>query len=384
MGHAGQLEVGDLLPDVEMHHLALACGARRAHQFGVVLGEKEVVERFGEEAAARIEEAGDEGAFLVLVVVHHADRDVVGLRVVADLPDLGHVLQRGDEALARRRVIHGGNARAFLALLIPDLMHLEQIQIGVEQHQGVRQVVGHREVLAVAGDGDVARVDAGADLRHHLEVPDVELGDPAVARGEEDIAPVGREFRSAVQRVAAGEAVDRFQLVAVEHRDVVVAGFDHDEQVHHVHALEDIGGFGRQAAGREIGHARSLDIGCRKSWRWRHGGVDVLGQRGDLVLVQTVGEAQHLGRRAAGADGLDRLGLPQPRQALRQQRRAGQAEPAGAVADRAMLLVERRCIGGAGARCKHGDGQQAETRGTFPEADLPGRCRLGDRGGGEG
>jgi hypothetical protein len=204
---------------------------------------KKVVERFGKEAAARIEEAGNEAAFLVLEVVDHADRNVVGLGVVADLPHLRHVLQRGDEALARRGVIHGGNARAFLAVLVPHLMHLEQVQVGIEQHQRVRQVVGHREVLAVARDGDVARIDAGADLGHHLEVPDVELGDPAVARGEEHVAPVRRELRPAVQRVAAGEAVDGFQLVAVEHRDMVVAGLDHDEQVHHVHALEHPGGF---------------------------------------------------------------------------------------------------------------------------------------------
>jgi hypothetical protein len=45
-------------------------------------------------------------------------------------------------------------------------------------------------------------------------------------------------------------------------------------------------------------------------------------------------------------------GLLQARQAFRQQRRAGQAEPAGAVAGGAMLLVERGAIGSGGGKCE--------------------------------
>jgi hypothetical protein len=56
-------------------------------------------------------------AFLVLEVVDHAGRDVIGLRVVRDLPNLLDVLQRGDEALARRGVVDGGNARTVLPSL---------------------------------------------------------------------------------------------------------------------------------------------------------------------------------------------------------------------------------------------------------------------------
>jgi hypothetical protein len=45
------------------------------------------------------------------------------------------------------------------------------------------------------------------------------------------------------------------------------------------------------------------------------------------------------------------FGLAQPREAFGQQRRAGQAEPAGAVAAGAMLLVERRGVGCGGGKC---------------------------------
>ena len=39
----------------------------------------------------------------------------------------------------------------------------------------MRQVVGDHDELAVAGHRDVARVDAGAHLGDHLQVPQVEL-----------------------------------------------------------------------------------------------------------------------------------------------------------------------------------------------------------------
>ena len=44
---------------------------------------------------------------------------------------------------------------------------LDQVQVGVEQHQRVRQVVGRHHPAAVAADGDVAHVQAGAHLGHH-------------------------------------------------------------------------------------------------------------------------------------------------------------------------------------------------------------------------
>jgi hypothetical protein len=70
----GSLRSAIFFLHVEMHHLALAGLAAGAHQLRIILGEKEVVERLGEESTLRIEEAGNEAAFLVLEVVDHADR----------------------------------------------------------------------------------------------------------------------------------------------------------------------------------------------------------------------------------------------------------------------------------------------------------------------
>ena len=49
-----------------------------------------------------------------------------------------------------------------------------------------------------------------------------------------DEAAVGRELRPAVQREAGRETGQRLEAVAVEDRDVVIAGLDHDEQVQRV------------------------------------------------------------------------------------------------------------------------------------------------------
>ena len=183
--HAGQFEVGDLLAHIEVDHLAADCAlrivARGAHHLVVTLGEVEVVEVVVELAALRIEETGDELAFAILEVVDHAGRNVVGLRVVRNLPHLLDVLERGDEALARRGVVDGGNARGHLAVLVGHRQDLLQVEVSVEDDQAVRQVIGHRHPLAVAGHRRVARVDAGAHLGDDLEIPQVELGDPAVA-----------------------------------------------------------------------------------------------------------------------------------------------------------------------------------------------------------
>jgi hypothetical protein len=102
----------------------------------------------------------------------------------------------------------------------------------------VRQVVADQHPLAVAGHSGVARIETGADLGDHHQMVEVIFADPAVARGEIDEAAVRRKLRSAVQRIAAGKAVQALETVAVEERDMMVAGFDDDEQIQRVGTLE--------------------------------------------------------------------------------------------------------------------------------------------------
>jgi hypothetical protein len=205
----------------------------------VALGEKEIVEIILEQGSLRIEHGRSEVTFPVLVVVHQSFGNRFGVGIVADLPDFGNVLQCGDETLARRRVVDRRDPRSLVAGGVERRDDLHQREVfGVEQDQAVRQVVGNHHPLAVTGNGSVARVQAGADFGDDDQVVDVELGDPAVARSEIDKAAIGRELRAAVQCVAAGEAVQAFELVAVEHRHVMVAGFDDDEQIQRVGAFQ--------------------------------------------------------------------------------------------------------------------------------------------------
>ena len=325
--------------------------ARGAQRVGVVLAEEEVVQRFVQHRAAHAQKAVLGQAFLHLVVVHEAVVDRLGLGVVADFPQFGDVLERHHEAAPRLGVVHGRHARALAAVERVRRIGAPVLQLGVEQHHRVRQVVGGHHPLAVARDGDVAHVDAGAHLGHHLQVPQVVLGDPAVARAEVDVAPVRCELGPAVQGKAAGKAVDDLEAVAVEQRDVVVAAFDHHEQVHRVGLPP--------RAGRPVAPACGFlaaggDVGVAPARRRRDRGVDPLGQGGDFVGLQGAGKRQHLGCRAAVADHLERFRLAQSRQAFGQQRGAHAAQALLAVAAGAVLLVERRRVdagrGGRGRR----------------------------------
>ena len=169
---------------------------------------------------------------------------------------------------------------------------LHQVQVGVEQRQRVRQVVGRHHPAPVARDRHVAHVQAGAHLGDDGEVPEVVLRDPAVARAEVDVAAVGRELRSAVQRIAAGEAVDALEAVAVDQRHVVVAAFDDDEQVHRVGAPHRLG---RQVLRTRRLDARGTDVGLGPDRRRAHRRVDPAGQRADRVATE------HARRRPASA-----------------------------------------------------------------------------------
>jgi hypothetical protein len=107
--------------------------------------------------------------------VDEARRDRLRLLVVAHFPHLRDVLQRRHEALARRRVVHGGHARGRFAVAIARLQHLDQVQVGIEQRERVREVIGRHHPAAVAGDRNVAGIDARADLGHGLQAVEIEL-----------------------------------------------------------------------------------------------------------------------------------------------------------------------------------------------------------------
>jgi len=75
--------------------------------------------------------------------------DRTGLVAIGQFPQLGNVLQRDNEAFARRRIVDGRDARA-AAFRIPDGNHLEQRQIArVEHDERLRQVVADEDIAAV-------------------------------------------------------------------------------------------------------------------------------------------------------------------------------------------------------------------------------------------
>jgi hypothetical protein len=269
----------------------------------------------------------------------------LGIRVVADLPDFRHIFQRGNKALARRSIVDSRHARALVSLGVHHRDDLRQRQIlRIEHHQRVWQVVGHHHPFAVARHGGIARVEAGAGFRHDLQVPQIVFGHPAVARGEVDEAAVRRIFRAAVQRVAAGEAVDAFELVAIKHRDMVIAGFDDDEQVHRVGTFQRSGRLVWQIQGCGIDHLRRLDLGLAPD-RCRHNlGVDEIGQRLYFLSFQLVAKRRHLRRRAAVTDDLEGFRLAQAFEIFRQQRRTDTAEAVFTVTGQAVFLVQRLCV----------------------------------------
>ena len=313
---------------------------------------------------------GQERAFAIAEVVDEPDRDVGRLRVVAHLPQLLDVLQRHDEAPARRGVVHRRDARGALPFAVGDREHLHQLEVRVQDRQRVRQVVRHRHVLAVAGHRGVARVEAGAHLGNEREVPQVVLRDPAVARGEVDEAPVGRELRPAVQRVAAREARERLEAVAVEDRDVMVAGLHDDEEVQRIGAeLRP----GRQRTGVRVLDPRRADLVHAPRRRRRRRCVDVVGELPDLRGREPVGEGGHLRGDPPLRDRLGRGRFPQPLEVRRQERRPHPAETVRAVAARAVLGVELRRVRRSRRRQRKHDCKRGER--PHRRAASGGRCR---------
>ena len=201
----------------------------------------------------------------------------------------------------------------------------------------MRQVVGDGDDAPVMRDGEVAGVDPGPDFGHDLQAVQVILGDPAIAGGEIDEPSLGGEFWATMQGEAAFKPGDRFEPVAVQNGDMVIAAFDNDEQV------QRIGGKDRrwgQRVGIDNNDVAGDDLRVspdRRRGQWRKNQIR---QRRDLVLAEYFAESGHLCRGAAQGDGSDCAFLTQPFETFRQQCGAGQPQSVDAVTGGAMFLIQ--------------------------------------------
>ena len=339
VGHAAQGQLGDFPSDVQVDHHPGVIGARRAHQVAVVRGEEKVVERTGRGDAPQGEEplrGRDRLDPALFIVVDKSLIDRIAFRAGGDFPNLRHVLQRGDEAFATGGLIDCRNPRGCARLVGHVENFLDGKIVGRKDHQAGRQVVGNGQMLAVAGNGDVAGIDAGAHLGHRLQAPDVIFHHPSVARHDEDIAAVGGELRSAMHRIARREAGNRLHDVAIQHGDVVIAGF------HHQGDVQGIAGKDRRL-GRSIVAVKATAGGDfrlppnRDHRRWL---AQERGEFADLRRAQARGVPRHLGERSARGDHLSEFFTAQPRQRLGKQGRAGVAQARVAVTACAVVLVQ--------------------------------------------
>jgi len=206
----------------------------------------------------------------------------------------------------------------------------------------VRQVVGDHDVTVVGGNREIARVDAGADFGDQLEIVNVVFTDPAIARCEVNEAAVRGILGPAVQGEAGLEAMDRFEAVAVQQGNVVVAQLDDQEQVEQVIHLEHR--FVGQILDAVMDDAAGVDLGQTPGKRFVRRGVDIFDQRFDLRFAELIRERRHLCGDAAIADHLQRGRLAQALEVAGKQCRPHAAQAFGVVALRTVLLVQRLCI----------------------------------------
>jgi len=178
-----------------------------------------------------------------------------------------------------------------------------------------------------------------------------------------------------VQGEAGREAEYAFHAVAVEHADVVITGFDDDEQVHRVGlghvALAGI----RQAAGREGFDAGGADVGFVPARGRRYRRVNPFGQRVDVGSRQHGAKGRHLGGGTTVADGGDGVLALEAFEAFRQQGRAHGTEAVGTVATGAVAgeqfggVSPRRCRKRYKPQCSKGESGEDSDHGVRP----PGR-----------
>jgi len=140
-----------------------------------------------------------------------------------------------------------------------------------------------------------------------------------------------------VQRVAARESRDRLETVAVEDGHVVVAPFDHHEQVERVRAelraVAEIAGLGvLDARGGDLGHPPvGRDRGCC---------INVVDERRGVGRRKLVAERRHLRGHPPLGDGVERGRPAQALEVRGQKRGTHAAEAVRAMAARAVLGVQ--------------------------------------------
>jgi len=195
VGHPVQVQVGDLTPQVHVDHLARAAVAGGPQDDAVGWAKGERVQTVGEVDATNQKVPALARDILVQrIVVHGAVVDRQRVVAVLDLPKLGDVLKGSNEAGPRRGIVDGADPRPLAGVVLDgDDPDRAEIYSG-EQDQAVGQRVGDHDITAVGGNRQVAGVDPGADLGDGLEAVEAEAADAAIAGGEVDEAPIGREL----------------------------------------------------------------------------------------------------------------------------------------------------------------------------------------------
>ena len=355
MRHAGQRQARDLTPHVEVDDDAGFPRAVGADQVVIAGIEEEIVKGRGDvDPAAREQALFGHQRFLHPRLVAVDEAVVIGasIRVGRDLPYLRHVLQREDEGVAVGRLIDGGDA-AGRALAALHLHHLGDGQVIRRQdRQRFRQVAGDGQPFAIRAHRDVAAVQSGADAADLMQGPDVVFLHPAIAGHDEHIAPVGGEFRPAMDGEGGFEPVQHRERVTVEDRDMAVPGFHHQRDVHRV-AGEDWRGGGDIV---RVHRSACRDLFRRPDRRRGQRSRDIGRDRRDFVGRERRLEGGHLRHGAAiGDDGLQPVAL-QPAKAFGDQRRTRAAEPRLGMARGALIGVDHRPV----RRGKGGGGEQAK------------------------
>ena len=141
-----------------------------------------------------------------------------------------------------------------------------------------------------------------------------------------------------MHRIGRTEAVQHVEGIAVQHADMVVAGFHDQRDVHGIGGEDGLSGGGvvrhHLAAGGDVVGGPDGRLGQR--------GLDEPDQRGDALGRQLLRKAHHLRGRPPMRDHL--VQVLRARQRFGDQRGAGAAQPVLGVAGRAMLGVIRRRV----------------------------------------